>query len=118
MNKNTIIGLILIFGIFIAYSYLNQPSEQQLMKMKHKADSVNMANQIRHDSEITAAARQHAVDVARQKEAIAVSGVKLDSAALKRMSLRDELGAFSVAAVGKDTTYSIENDIFKIKISA
>jgi len=118
MNKNTIIGLILIFGIFIAYSYLNQPSEQQLMKMKHKADSVNMANQIRHDSEITAAARQHAVDVARQKEAISVSGVKLDSAALKRMSLRDELGAFSVAAVGKDTTYSIENDIFKIKISA
>ena len=29
MNRNTIIGLVLIFGIFIAYSFFMSPSDEE-----------------------------------------------------------------------------------------
>ncbi|MEI7663181.1 MAG: membrane protein insertase YidC [Bacteroidota bacterium] len=118
MNKNTIIGLVLIFGIFIAYSYLTRPSEEQMLQQKRKSDSINLVNQVRRDSDSSAVVRQRAVAVARQKEKVLASGGKLDSLAVLRLSLKDELGVFSMAALGKDTAYSIENDLFKLKIAS
>ncbi|MEI6682027.1 MAG: membrane protein insertase YidC [Bacteroidota bacterium] len=116
MNKNTIIGLVLIFGIFIAYSYLMKPSEEQLMQQKRKVDSINLVNQARHDSDVKALARQHTAEVTRQKDKALAVGGKADSLSVLKLSLRDELGAFAGAAIGKDTTYSIESDLLKINI--
>jgi len=36
MNRNTIIGLILIFAIFIGWSYWMQPSEEELEKQRQE----------------------------------------------------------------------------------
>ncbi len=118
MNKNTIIGLVLIFGIFIGYSYLVSPSPEQLMKQKHKADSIYIASQAKRDSDIKSLARDRALEVAKAKEKVLSSGKKLDSATVLRLTMKDELGAFANAAVGKDTSYIIENDVFKLKISS
>ena len=118
MNKNTIIGLVLIFGIFIIYSYLMSPSQEQQLQMKRKADSAYLASQARRDSDIRALARDHALQMARQKEKVLATGQKLDSMTVLRLTMKDELGAFANAAVGKDTSFSIENDVYTIKIAA
>jgi len=118
MNKNTIIGLVLIFGIFIIYSYLMSPSQEQQLQMKHKADSAYLASQARRDSDIRALARDKAIQMARQKEKVLATGQKLDSMTVLRLTMKDELGAFANAAVGKDTSFSIENDVYTIKIAA
>ncbi|MCX6266995.1 MAG: membrane protein insertase YidC [Bacteroidetes bacterium] len=118
MNKNTIIGLVLIFGIFIGYSYLMSPSKEQLMKQQHTADSIFLAEQAKHDSDIKTLARDRAIAAAKEKEKVLSSGKKLDSVTVLRLTMKDELGAFANAAVGKDTSYAIENDVFKLKISA
>lgn len=118
MNKNTIIGLLLIFGIFIGYSYLMQPSPEQQMEMKRKSDSAYLANQARRDAEIKAIARNRAIDMAREKEKVLSTGQKLDSLTVLRLTMKDELGVFAIAAVGKDTAYTIENDLFKLQIAA
>jgi YidC/Oxa1 family membrane protein insertase len=118
MNKNTIIGLVLIFGIFIGYSYLVSPSKEQLMQQKQKADSIYLASQAKRDSDIKAIARDRAITVAKEKEKVLSAGMKLDSLTVLRLTLKDELGAFANAAVGKDSSYTIENDVFKLKFSS
>ena len=118
MNKNTIIGLVLIFGIFIVYSYLMTPSQEQMLQQKHRADSMYLANQAKRTAEIKAIARERAFAMAREREKLVTTGRKIDSATLLRLTLRDELGVFANAAVGKDTAWTIENDVFRLRISS
>lgn len=118
MNKNTIIGLVLIFGIFIGYSYLVSPSQDQLMEQKRKADSIYLVNQAKREAEIKNIARERAISVAREKEKVLASGNKLDSVTVLRLTMKDELGMFANSAVGKDTSYTVENDLFKLNISS
>lgn len=117
-NKNTIIGLVLIFGIFIAYSYLMSPSQDQLLEQRRKSDSIYQVNQSKYEARIRTIARERALDAARQKEKVLASGKKLDSLTILRLTMRDELGLFANAAVGTDTFYTIENDLLKLRISS
>ena len=110
--------MVLIFGLFLLFSYLTKPSDEQLRQQKHKADSVNLVNQARRDSDIREQTRQKAVQAANQKENGVAAGGKLDSISAKRSSLKDELGVFANGAIGKDTSFSIENDVFRIKIAS
>ena len=118
MNKNTIIGFVLIFILFIGFNYLMKPSEEQLRQQKRIADSVFLANQSRQDSDAAALARQRVQQAAKQKDKVVSAGGKSDSLSVLKGSLKDELGVFSNAALGKDTAFSIENDVFNIKIAS
>ncbi|MCX6286408.1 MAG: membrane protein insertase YidC [Bacteroidetes bacterium] len=114
-NKNTIIGLVLIFTIFIGYTYLMSPSKEQLIVQKRKADSMYMLNVQKQHALISAVAREKAISVAREKEKFVARGEHVDSTTLVRMTMKGELGVFANAAVGKDTTFTVENDVFKLK---
>lgn len=117
MNKNTVIGLVLIFAIFILYSYLMSPSQEQLLTQKRKSDSIYLVNKARRDSLIIVQARERAISAAMEKQKIIASGKAVDSATLQRLTMKDELGIFSNASVGKNTSFTIENDVFKICFS-
>jgi YidC/Oxa1 family membrane protein insertase len=117
-NKNTIIGLVLIFGIFLIYSYLMTPSQDQVLTNKRISDSAYMAKQAQRDSEIKALARARAIEAAAEKQKILASGKKIDSLTLARLTLKDEMGLFANAGVGVDTNYTIENDLFRLKIAS
>lgn len=117
MNRNTIIGLVLIFAIFIIYSYLMSPSQEQLLEQKHRSDSIYLANKASRDSLIIVRARERAIAAALEKQKIMAEGKVVDSATLQRLSMKDELGVFSNASYGKDSTYILENDVFKLHIS-
>ncbi len=118
MNRNTIIGLVLIFGMFIGYTYLMTPSKEQMAKMKRTADSTYLANQAKREADIRNLAREKALAVANEKDKIMATGQKLDSVTVLRLTMKDELGAFANASVGRDTSYLLENDVFQIRISS
>ncbi|MFO8129789.1 MAG: membrane protein insertase YidC [Bacteroidales bacterium] len=46
MNRNTVLGLILIFGIFIGWSLLMRPSKEEQEKMQRRQDSIVRADSI------------------------------------------------------------------------
>jgi len=118
MNRNTIIGLVLIFGIFIAYSYFMSPSEEEKALQKQKSDSLALVMMERRDSIISANAQQQVLDdLKRTQEAEARRGI-LDSASLIRMEVRDQLGLFANSAFGEDKYFTIESDLLKLHISA
>lgn len=106
MDKNTIIGLVLIMAVIFGFSWLNQPSKEELERRRHVQDSiaaVNEANMLR------------AQQMERQKivadSLAAVSGV-VDSAQVDRM-----YGAFAAAAVGTEENVTVDNGKLRLTFS-
>ncbi|TRZ74535.1 MAG: membrane protein insertase YidC [Bacteroidetes bacterium] len=113
-NRNTIIGLVLIFAIFIGYTYLMSPSKEELITQKRRADSMYYISLQKQRALITSIAREKAIAVAKEKEKYVARGEKVDSVTLVRMTMKGELGVFALASAGKDTSYTVENELFKL----
>ena len=97
MDKNTVIGLVIIFLILIGFSYLNRPSEEQVRKMQRQ-DSI--ARVEKQKMEIAAVQRQLEMEAAANGNA---AGIKRDSVFMQD-SLAEQL-------------YTLENDKIKLNIS-
>ncbi|MCX6248633.1 MAG: membrane protein insertase YidC [Bacteroidetes bacterium] len=116
-NKNTIIGLLLIFGIFIAYSYLMTPSKKEMDVQKRKYDSINFTEKQKRDVAIAAQAREQALAQAERKLKIQ-SGTPSDSIKLSREGLKEQLSVFAGSAAGKNESFTLENEVLKLRISS
>jgi YidC/Oxa1 family membrane protein insertase len=114
MDRNSIIGLLLIGGILIGWLVLSQPSAEELAKQKAVADST--AQYIETQKAKIAAdsiAKLTGTPVADSNSTTAVlnDSVKL---ALQQKAYGD----FAEAAKGEDKTIVIENDLMKVNIAA
>ncbi|MDY3033632.1 MAG: membrane protein insertase YidC [Odoribacter sp.] len=97
MDKNTVIGLVIIFLILIGFSYLNRPSEEQVREMQRQ-DSI--ARVEKQKMEIAAVQRQLEMEAAANGNA---AGIKRDS-----IFMQDSLA---------EQLYTLENDKIKLNIS-
>ena len=104
MDRNSIIGLGLIFGILITFAYINQPSKEEIEAAKIKQDSINLVR-LQNDS-ITLALVQ-----AEKKEAV-IAAKGIDSAAKQ-----NAFGSFASFSEGKDDYTILENEELKLKIA-
>lgn len=103
MDRNTIIGLVLIFGILIGFSYLNKPSKEEVEAAKRRSDSLAM---VRAEQE----REYQAAEMARVKQ-------KQLSDSLKLKNEEVRLGSFAQALQGDQNFIVLENDLMKVKIS-
>ncbi|MBP1664625.1 MAG: protein translocase subunit yidC [Bacteroidetes bacterium] len=108
MDKNTIIGFILIAAIIFGFAALNKPSEAEIAKRKRYNDSIAMVQQQQ-------VAMQQKIDSTKQYLANADSAALKDSAAIALKS--DAFGAFSPAAFGEEKFITVENKLIKLKFS-
>jgi YidC/Oxa1 family membrane protein insertase len=101
MDRNTIIGIVLIFAILILFGYLNTPSKEKIAAMQHQTDSVARA-----DAE--KALQQKAADAA-------VVTTQKDSVNIKEQII--QMGSFAASLKGEDKLITLENELMKVKIS-
>jgi YidC/Oxa1 family membrane protein insertase len=106
MDRNSYIGLGLIFALLIGYFYINQPSAQDLALQERTADSIQNIKVLEAKKQ-----EQLAVFAAKQKDSLA-SVMKTDSAALKNV-----YGGFSGNVIGEEKILIIENAELKISFS-
>ena len=116
MNKNTIIGILLIVGILIAFGIYNSPSKEEKLKMQHQQDSITRVNIEKEKQN----ALKLAVHGANQKTNDTVkttqnNNTKVDSTATKQA--KDELGIFAGSLNGSKKLITIENEVAKFKFS-
>lgn len=109
MDKNTIIGLVLIVLIIVGFSIMNRPTEEQLERQRRYNDSIAWVRKAELE-------KQEAICTAKmlaeqQSEAVA------DSAAA-RQRLQDVYGVFAGSVMGTDTLYVLENDLLRVRISS
>jgi YidC/Oxa1 family membrane protein insertase len=105
LDKNSIIGFILIFGILLWIMYQNQPKPEEIAAEKAKKEQIQKAQKAKE-----ALAKQAAVVVA---DTTATSTEKLQK-------LQGTLGSFAYSAslpTAKEGTTTIENDLVKLTIS-
>ncbi|NQU33971.1 MAG: membrane protein insertase YidC [Bacteroidetes bacterium] len=112
MNKNSIIGFILIAGIMIGYTYWMAPSEEQIARQQFVADSIAQVNQ------------QKAIELAKTTKIIEETQQIEESVAEVTQSqsenfseLKNKYDLFANAALGEEQLYIIENDLIKLEIS-
>ncbi|HPS28049.1 MAG TPA: membrane protein insertase YidC [Bacteroidales bacterium] len=123
MNKgtlNTVIGILLIFGILVGYSLLTAPSKEERLA-KFKKDSTEWANrnlQLKKDS--LAKVREDSVQKIRQ-DSLSKTQPADTSATAATDSLRvlqNRFGKFSASASGENKHYILEDSLLKIKFAA
>src|SRR5690606_34523234 len=49
MDRNSIIGVVLIIVVLIGFALFNQPSQEELQTAKHKRDSIAQSQKKEHD---------------------------------------------------------------------
>ena len=94
MERNHIIGFVLIFGLLLVWTFVNSPSKEQVEAMKQRQDSLNHV-QILQDS----------IESATKK--VEQSNVTIDSA-----TLAHQYGTFASAATGTSEIIKLENQNF------
>ncbi|OJX90676.1 MAG: membrane protein insertase YidC [Paludibacter sp. 47-17] len=111
MDKNTIIGFLLIIGILIGFSLLNRPSEEEIARQKAYNDSISAVYEAQLEAEAKAAALRQA----------AVAQLPGDSAANDSIANEQQLSAygdFRSAATGEEQKFIVENDLVRLTISS
>ena len=107
MNKHSIIGFILIFAIFIGYIMWISPSEEERAAMQRQHDSIMKA----YDDSVKQAALLEAENA--RLDSLAQQG---DSLAMKKLSIRNDMGAFNAASTGDTLSISIDNNWMKVNL--
>lgn len=120
MNKNSIIGFILIAAILVGWMIWVSPSKEELAERQRVADSIRAANEelaridsIRMLEEEQESQAVMPVDTAAVEE--------LDSIALQNLkyeTLRRSYGRFASSSEGEERTWTIENKLVKLDISS
>jgi len=111
MDRNTVLGAVLIFAILIGFSYFNKPSEVQIAAAKHASDSIEQVR-AEKQKEIAAAAKLDSI------QSNAGASLKSDTLNSTEGNARKEkFGVFAAASVGKEKFYVIENNLIKVTFS-
>ncbi|MFO7655977.1 MAG: membrane protein insertase YidC [Bacteroidales bacterium] len=108
MDKNSIIGIIIIVGILIVYSILNKPSEEQLARRQHMADSIQKIRLEQFEHEQAAKIKQ---------DSLAALTITMAVTDTNKAGLQKMFGDFGPAAAGKNEFYTIENNLIRLIVS-
>ncbi len=117
MNRDNILGLILIASILIGYSIWMAPSEEDKLETQRVRDSIaEVQRTITH-------AEQRADTATLPAEPISpdpISQIVEDPALADSIELfrrRDQLGYFTQSGEGEEKVYVVDNDVLKLSIS-
>jgi len=102
MDRNTQLGLLLIFGLFVLWQVVTSPSQEELIKQQKMEDSIMLARKSK--------------EVIREKIKIQSTDYQKNNSELTAERL-NKFGDFSNAAAGKASVFVLENDLLKVTFS-
>lgn len=104
MDKNTVIGFLLIGIVLIAFTWLNKPSSEEIAQRRVQ-DSIAQAAYVQQQVELA--------KVEHQKSAIKDTTQEMSDSA-KAQDLFNSYGAFAKATQGEEKTLKLENDLVEL----
>jgi YidC/Oxa1 family membrane protein insertase len=111
MDRNTVIGIILIFAILIGFSYLNRPSEEEIAAAKKAQDSIELVRIEKEKADFQAKQIEEA-------KSTSLSAIPNDSLLFQEDKEKiEKFGVFAPASTGTEKFYSIENNLMKVTFS-
>jgi len=111
MNKNSLIGIILIIGILVGWSIWMTPSKEEIARQRHIQDSIYQENRNRYIQDSIRF-------VEAQREAELLVTQSNNNTETSNALVRDKYGVFASVATGEETVYTIENDVLKMTLTS
>lgn len=108
MDRNSITGLLLIFGILALFWWMNKPSEEDMAKRKRQLDSINRVEQLR--AEEAAKAKQ----TEQSKE---VTAEEVEKQTARDSVRRQAAGILAPYIDGEQEFTTLENEEIKVTLS-
>lgn len=111
MDKNTIIGFVLMIVVVLAFSWFTQPSQEEIAYQRQYNDSI---------AAVEAKAAMEAQLWQQQADSMAnlsLAGDSLQADSVERARLISEFGAFAPVAKGEEEIVTIENDVLALEFS-
>ncbi len=112
MDKNNIIGIVLIFLLFIVWQVVTAPSKEQVAEQQRVQDSINL---VQRTADSLAQLANVAATEAATPEVVTADPALPDS--LVNLQLAQTYGPFAPAARGQAETITLENDKSIVSIS-
>lgn len=107
MDKNTIIGFILIGVVLVAFSWFNRPTPEQLEAQRRYQDSIAMVeNQ-----------RQMEIKKEEDRKLQELQAYESLPDSAKTAHLRQNYGNFAEAMIGTDGYTTLENEVIELRVS-
>ena len=108
MDKNTLLGFVLIGVVVIGFSWLNRPSPEQIELRQRAQDSIAMVESLREQEVI----RQAQANILPTDT---LEGIESDS--LRQIALQQNFGAFAANVEGTEEFTTISNELMTITLS-
>ena len=118
MNKNTLIGLLLIFALFLGYSWYMAPSPEERAEQQRVQDSLRVAYEAERlaDSISKTFTEQQQASIEATQDSLSVSFVESDTLAAY-VNLSKSYGAFALASIEQESSpIMIENDLYRLTL--
>lgn len=114
MDKNSIIGILLIGSVLIGWSYFSSPSEEEVAAMRKRSDSLAQVEKTKELQQ-----REQALErgVEQKADLVIEETGSTDSIGIDQ-KLLVRYGAFAQSAVGNREFMTLENDLIEVKISS
>lgn len=123
MDRNSVIGIILLVLILFGYQYLTMPSAEERARMQHEQDSI-AAVAIQKQAQLadSALASKQKVDGMEQAatevtDSITAAVDSLDADSILAVKQHERLGIFGPSASGVNETIVIENEHLQVAIN-
>jgi len=118
MNKNSIIGFVLIAAIMIGYTVFMTPSAEELAQKQHIADSIQQVKEQQQIEFAKAQAQNAKADENKTEQLIESSENKLNTSVSDDYSSKvQKYDVFANSAKGEDESFFIENDLIKAEVT-
>ena len=110
MNKKSIIGIVLIFAIFVGYMWWIAPSKEEIAERQRVNDSI----------------RQAYMDSVAYADSVAAVKAHLDSLAMQgdtsaqrqlQRNQRGDMGVFNASAVGDTVNVTVKNELMTVNFT-
>jgi len=109
LDRNQITGIILLFGIFMLWTTLNAPTEEEV-RHKRAQDSLAQVEQFEQTAEV----ENKEGTISNEYEQPVI---QRDSATVSN-ELSTRFGPYATSATGEEAFYTLENDLVKITFSS
>ncbi|MBN1159249.1 MAG: membrane protein insertase YidC [Bacteroidales bacterium] len=109
MDRNSILGILLIAAVLIVWGIIQSPSKVERAAEQQIIDSLSRAR----DQQL-----QEPVPLPEEDRTLTEEGMPGAGASKDSTELIGEYGVFAGAAEGEDRIYSIENELIRLEVSA
>lgn len=108
MDRNSIVGFVLIALVLVGYSYFTAPTKDQIAQQQRQRDSIALVSQTKVIDSIN--------NIVQKATPINIDTI-IANDSVNQINLQNQLGSFASAANGTPQNFVLENEKMKVTLS-